>query len=30
VRWEKKTVNYLASLHLACAYTCFKRVGLLR
>ena len=29
-RWEKKTANYLASLHLACAYTCFKRAGLLR
>lgn len=30
VRWDKKTANYLASLHLACAYTCFKRAGLLR
>jgi putative transposase len=29
VRWEKKTVNYLASLHLACAYITFQRAGLL-
>ena len=29
VRWEKKTQNYLASLHLACAYITFKRAGLL-
>jgi putative transposase len=30
VRWEKKVANYLASLQLACAYTCFQRAGLLR
>lgn len=30
VRWDKKTANYLASLQLACAYTCFQRAGLLR
>lgn len=30
VRWEKKTANYVAALHLACAYTCFQRAGLLR
>lgn len=29
VRWEKKTANYLASLHLACAYITFKRADLL-
>ena len=30
VRWEKTTTNYLASLHLACAYVSFRRAGLLR
>ncbi len=30
VRWEKKSANYLASLHLACAYVSFRRAGLLR
>jgi putative transposase len=30
IRWDKKVANYLASLHLACAYTCFQRAGLLR
>ena len=30
VRWEKKTVDFLASLHLACAYTCLRRAGPLR
>jgi transposase len=29
VRWEKKTVNYVGSLHLACAYIAFARAGLL-
>ncbi|CAA9341784.1 MAG: Mobile element protein [uncultured Gemmatimonadaceae bacterium] len=29
VRWEKKTVNYAGSLHLACAYITFARAGLL-
>lgn len=30
VRWDKKTANYRASLHLACAYVSFRRAGLLR
>ena len=29
VRWEKKAGNYLALLHLACAYIAFKQAGLL-
>ncbi len=29
VRWEKKAANYLALLHLACAYITFKQAGLL-
>ena len=29
VRWEKKAGNYLALLHLACAYITFKRGSLL-
>jgi putative transposase len=29
VRWEKRTANYEGSLHLACAYIAFARVGLL-
>ena len=29
VRWEKKAVNYLGLLHLACAYITFKQTGLL-
>jgi transposase len=29
VRWEKKARNYLALLHLACAYITFKQAGLL-
>jgi len=30
VRWDKKTANYVGSLHLACAYIAFARAGLLR
>jgi putative transposase len=30
VRWEKKAANFLAMLHLACAYITFKQAGLLR
>ena len=29
VRWEKKAANFLALLHLACAYITFKQAGLL-
>lgn len=29
IRWEKKARNYLALLHLACAYITFKQAGLL-
>lgn len=29
VRWEKKATNFLAMLHLACAYITFKQAGLL-
>jgi putative transposase len=29
VRWDKRTANYVASLHLACAYITFARAGLL-
>jgi len=29
IRWEKKAVNYLGFLHLACAYITYKRMGLL-
>jgi putative transposase len=29
VRWDKQTANYLASLHLACAYITFGRADLL-
>ena len=29
VRWDKKVGNYLACLHLACAYTTYRRSGLL-
>lgn len=29
IRWEKKAVNFLALLHLACAYITFKQAGLL-
>jgi transposase len=29
VRWDKTTVNYEGSLHLACAYIAFARAGLL-
>jgi transposase len=29
IRWEKKAVNYLALLHLVCAYITYKRAGLL-
>lgn len=29
VRWDKKTANYVGSLHLACAYITFARAGLL-
>ncbi|CAN5745582.1 hypothetical protein BH20GEM3_BH20GEM3_12720 [soil metagenome] len=29
IRWEKKATNFLALLHLACAYITFKQAGLL-
>lgn len=29
IRWEKKAANYLALLHLVCAYITYKRTGLL-
>ena len=29
VRWEKKPHNYIALLHLACAYITFKQSGLM-
>ena len=29
VRWEKKPENYLAFLHLACAYITYRQSGLL-
>ncbi len=29
IRWEKKAQNYLALLHLACAYITFRQAGLL-
>jgi hypothetical protein len=29
IRWEKKAANYLALLHLSCAYITFKQAGLL-
>ena len=29
VRWEKKAANFLALLHLSCAYITFKQAGLL-
>ena len=29
IRWEKKAENYLAELHLACAYITFKAADLL-
>jgi transposase len=29
IRWEKKAGNYVALLHLACAYITFKQAGLL-
>lgn len=29
IRWEKKPGNYIAFLHLACAYITFKQSGLL-
>ena len=29
VRWEKKACNYLAFLHLACAYITYRQSGLL-
>ena len=28
IRWEKKTENYLAMLHFACAFICFRAAGL--
>ncbi len=28
VRWEKKAANYLAMLHLACAFVAFQQAGL--
>lgn len=30
VRWEKKAANFLALLHLSCAYITFRQAGLLR
>jgi putative transposase len=27
IRWEKKVENYLAMLHFACAFICFRAVG---
>ena len=30
IRWDKKVRNYLAFLHLACAYITFRQSGLLR
>lgn len=30
IRWEKKAANFLALLHLSCAYITFKQAGLLR
>jgi len=29
IRWEKKTANYEAMLHLACAYITFRASGVL-
>lgn len=29
VRWDKKAQNYLAFLHLACAYITYRQAGLL-
>lgn len=29
VRWEKKSANYEAMLHLACAYICYSAAGVL-
>lgn len=29
IRWEKKAQNFLALLHLACAFITFKQAGLL-
>jgi putative transposase len=29
IRWEKKAANFLALLHLSCAYITFKQAGLL-
>ena len=29
IRWEKKTANYLAQLHLACAWITYRSAGLL-
>ena len=28
IRWEKKPENYLAMLHFACAFICFRAAGL--
>ena len=30
VRWEKKPQNYIAMLHIACAYITFKQAGILK
>lgn len=30
IRWEKKTENYLAFVHLACAFMAFRAAGLVR
>ena len=30
IRWEKKPSNYLAMLHIACAFIAFRAVGILR
>jgi putative transposase len=28
IRWEKKVENYLAMVHLACAFICFRAAGI--
>lgn len=28
IRWEKKSANYLAMLHIACAHICLAQIGL--
>jgi putative transposase len=29
IRWEKKVENFLAMLHIACAYICLRQLGVL-